>query len=210
VAFAYRHAQEMDLPSAMADSLDIAPALSFMMIDLDGFKAVNDNFGHAAGDLALCQVRDVLLECCRMSDTIIRWGGDEFLIIGRKTSNRAAEKVAERIRLGLAEHEYQLGGGYTGRLSASIGFAVYPFSPLNPDLMSWEQVSGLADQCAYIAKKNGRNAWVGAYGSRETTTQDITRFKTDPGAVVAMGRIGIRTSIYKKLRLTEQEVKVIT
>jgi diguanylate cyclase (GGDEF)-like protein len=210
VALAYRHAREMDLPDGMADSLDIAPALSFMMIDLDGFKAINDNFGHAAGDQALLQVRDILQRCCRKSDTIIRWGGDEFLIIGRKTSNRAAEKVAERVRVGLSEHLYQLGGGKVGRLTASIGFAVYPFSPLKPDLLSWEQVSMLADQCAYIAKDNGRNAWVGAYGNKDTTADDIEQFRHEPDAVVARGSLGLRTSIYEKLALTEQKVSEIT
>ena len=81
----------------------------------------------------------------------------------------------------------------------SIGFAVYPFSPLQPDLLSWEQVAGMADQCAYIAKQNGRNAWVGAFGNRDTSADDVEQFKSNPAAVVALGRVGIRTSIYQDL-----------
>ena len=189
--------------AANAESLDIAPALSFMMVDLDGFKEINDQYGHSAGDAALAQVRDILHSCSRKSDTIIRWGGDEFLIVSRYTSNRAAEKLAERIRVGLAEHHYQLGSGNVGQLTGSIGFAVYPFSPLNPDLVSWDQVANIADQCTYIAKENGRNAWVGIYGTRDTNAEDIERISSDLESLVGQRRVGIRTSIYGKLRLSE-------
>jgi diguanylate cyclase (GGDEF)-like protein len=139
VAQAHRQVREMDLTPETMDALDIAPAVSFMMIDLDGFKRINDNFGHDAGDAALIQVRDILQTSCRKSDTIIRWGGDEFLVVSRNTNNRSAENLAERIRGGLAGHTFQLGHNQTGRLTGSIGFAVYPFSPLNPDLVHWQQ-----------------------------------------------------------------------
>ena len=81
---------------------------------------------------------------------------------------------------------------------------------LNPDLLEWEQVAGLADQCAYIAKQNGRNAWVGAFGNKDTTAEDVARFKTNPESVVKDGRIGIRTSIYTELKLPVQQLKEIT
>jgi diguanylate cyclase (GGDEF)-like protein len=202
VAHARRQAGEM-AENNNSESLDIAPALSFMMVDLDGFKAINDAHGHAAGDAALIQVRDVLQECCRKSDTVIRWGGDEFLIVSRNTSNRAAEKLAERIRTGLSECNYHLGNNEVGRLTGSIGFAVYPFSPLKPDMVSWEQVANIADQCTYIAKENGRDAWVGIYGTRETNAEDVERIPTDLEGLLGERKVGIRTSVYGKLRLTE-------
>ncbi len=202
VAHARRQASEM-AETGNGESLDIAPALSFMMVDLDGFKQINDAHGHAAGDAALLQVRDELQDCCRKSDTIIRWGGDEFLIVSRNTSNRAAEKLAERIRTGLSERNYHLGNNEVGRLTGSIGFAVYPFSPLKPDMVSWEQVANIADQCTYIAKENGRDAWVGIYGTRETNREDVERIPTDLESLLGERKVGIRTSVYGKLRLTE-------
>ncbi len=202
VEHARRQASEQ-LAGDNAESLDIAPALSFMMVDLDGFKQINDQHGHAAGDAALLQVRDVLQQCSRKSDTIIRWGGDEFLIVSRNTSNRAAEKLAERIRTGLSEHQYLLGNGAVGHLTGSIGFAVYPFMPLKPELVSWDQVANIADQCTYIAKENGRNAWVGIYGTRDTNAEDVERIGHDLEGLLGQRRIGIRTSIYGKLRLAE-------
>jgi hypothetical protein len=95
------------------------------------------------------------------------------------------------------------------QLSASIGFAVYPFSPLHPDLLGWEQVSAIADQCAYIAKQNGRNAWVGAYGSPTLTGDDIRVLKKDVSAAVAAGTIGIRTSIYGELKFSDETIKEV-
>ena len=89
-------------------------------------------------------------------------------------------------------------------LSASIGFAVYPFSPLNPGLVHWEQVSTIADQCAYVAKQSGRNAWVGVYGGRDFTADDVELLKTDLAAAVERRVVGIRTSVYGELRLSER------
>ncbi len=133
--------------------------LFFMMIDLDGFKAINDTYGHAAGDLALLQVRDELVECARKSDTIFRWGGDEFLIVGRTKGLSGIANFAERVRLSIAEQTYNVGDGNSARLSCSVGSVPYPLAPLRTDLMSWEACLNLADAGAYIVKSNGRNGW---------------------------------------------------
>lgn len=175
--------------------VDIAPGLSFMMIDLDGFKPINDTYGHHAGDLALKQVRDILQSCCRKSDTIVRWGGDEFVIVGRHASRLGAEKSAERIRIELAAHKYQVGGGHVTRLSASIGVTMFPFAPKKPRLLSWEQVATIADQAAYLAKNNGRNAWVGLYGTRRISSDDLyERLNTDMEGLVKQGMVELTTS----------------
>ena len=194
VALALRQARELEDKEFPGRQPDIAPALSFMMLDLDGFKTINDNYGHHAGDQALLQVRDVLRSCSRASDTIFRWGGDEFLIVSRNTSSRAAEKLAERVRVGLSEFPYRLGGGATAHLSCSIGFAVYPFSPLNPELATWQQVSAIADQCTYIAKENGKDCWVGVHGTLSTTRDDVELMSKDVHQVLDTGRITIRSS----------------
>jgi diguanylate cyclase (GGDEF)-like protein len=185
--------------------VDIAPGLSFMMIDLDGFKPINDTYGHHAGDLALKQVRDILQTCCRKSDTIVRWGGDEFFIIGRHASRLGAEKCAERIRVELAAHSYQVGGGHVARLSASIGVTMFPFAPKKPRLLSWEQVATIADQAAYLAKDNGRNAWVGLYGTRRISSDDLyERLNTDMEGLVNQGMVEVTTSIESPLVISNR------
>ena len=139
--------------------------LFFMMIDLDGFKHINDEYGHHAGDRALLGVRDRLLDACRNSDVVVRWGGDEFLIVGEYRSPEGVQMLAERLRTTLAEPPYDLGDGHQVRLSGSIGFAPYPFIPGAATRLGWEQVVGLADRGAYLSKASGRNAWHGLYGS---------------------------------------------
>ncbi len=83
---------------------DDAADLVFMMIDLDNFKPINDTYGHAAGDQILLEVRDLLLGTCRKSDFVIRWGGDEFVVIAKGSNPGEVEILAERIRSTVADH----------------------------------------------------------------------------------------------------------
>ena len=83
-------------------------ALTFMMIDLDHFKPINDTYGHAAGDRMLLEVRDVLLKTCRRSDFVIRWGGDEFVVIAKQAKPGESEALAERIRREIANHQFKV------------------------------------------------------------------------------------------------------
>ena len=203
-----RRLDESGSMSHAGDTINIAPRIFFMMIDLDGFKLINDTHGHHAGDKALLQVRDVLRACCRTSDTIIRWGGDEFMVIGQNTDPRAAEGLAERIRVRLAEHRYQLGNGQVGRLSGSIGFAMYPFRSKNMGAPSWEQVTALADHAAYAAKQNGRNAWVGVYSTRKSVKTELNIGLCDLSMLADAEVIDIRTSIEGELKLPEKDKQV--
>ncbi len=134
--------------------------LVFMMIDLDSFKPINDTYGHAAGDQMLLEVRDVLLKSCRKSDFVVRWGGDEFVVIAKQARPGEAEALAERIRSRVADHRFTLGDGQVVRTTVSIGFAAYPLFQAQADDASLDQIMNLADNLMYEAKKN-RNAWVG-------------------------------------------------
>ena len=135
--------------------------LAFMMIDLDQFKTINDSAGHAAGDAVLRQVRDLLKGVSRTSDIIVRWGGDEFLLVARDPSGNSLAELAERIRSSVAQHVFEIGEGRVVRTTCSIGFACYPFFREQLDALSWEQVVSVADRALYVAKASGRNAWVG-------------------------------------------------
>jgi len=195
VASITRRVEDTLPENVRSQTVDIAPSMFFMMIDLDDFKSINDTYGHIAGDKALVQVKDILQATCRKSDIIVRWGGDEFLIVGENTSLRAAEQLAERIRRNLAETQYQLGGGNVGRLSASIGFSMYPFSSMKKaNLLTWEQIVALADHSAYAAKKNGRNAWVGVCGTRKSAWDNFEDTDVDVLDMAAKGMLSIRSS----------------
>ncbi|QYF92593.1 GGDEF domain-containing protein [Massilia sp. PAMC28688] len=133
----------------------------FIMIDLDHFKAVNDEHGHAAGDAVLRQFSAILMEEVRDSDTVVRWGGEEFLIMARQASSADIHLLAERIRARVAGHRFDIGQGTVLSKSCSIGFATYPFHAPEAAQARWEDVVSLADQCLYAAKASGRDMWVG-------------------------------------------------
>jgi diguanylate cyclase (GGDEF)-like protein len=164
--------------------------LLFLMVDLDNFKPVNDNCGHEAGDRLLLQVRDVLLEACRKTDDVVRWGGDEFLIVARETNRKYAATLAERIRTSLSARVFPVGDGQVARITSSIGYASYPFLKERPDLLSWEEVLGVADAAMYEAKQN-RNAWLGIEGVAWSGSGDelYRALKSDPAPLAEDGAI---------------------
>ncbi len=147
--------------------------LLFAMIDLDGFKAVNDTHGHAAGDRVLRHVSEALRRVTRDTDTVVRWGGEEFLIVGRNTDRAEIPGFVERIREAVAARPCDLGDGTELRCACSIGFALMPFLYAEPEFLDWEQVVDIADRCLYVAKRSGRNRAVGLIASNEATSADL-------------------------------------
>ncbi len=153
--------------------LQAAKDLVFFMVDLDHFKEVNDRYGHAAGDSILVQMQERLREVFRESDYVIRWGGEEFLVLARATHRDEAPGVAERMRRAVAERDFILPDGMRLSKTCSIGFACFPFLPEQPRLLSWSQVVELADQGLYIAKRSGRNAWAALYSTGATRADGV-------------------------------------
>lgn len=141
------------------------PNLLFLMMDLDGLKGVNDTYGHQAGDRVIVKTKEILVRVCRQADTLIRWGGDEYLLVGRRTNRDTAAGLADRLRHAIQSHHCDLDNGDGVRLSCSIGFSFFPFMQQSPTLFSWEQVLDLADRALYRAKQGGRNQRVGVLGS---------------------------------------------
>ena len=133
----------------------------FIMLDMDHFKAVNDVHGHAAGDAVLRQFSAILVQELRDADTVVRWGGEEFLIVAKQTSCAEIHLLAERVRARVAAHDFDIGNGTVLHKTCSIGFASYPFAPAEQPQPRWEDVVALADQCLYAAKASGRDVWVG-------------------------------------------------
>lgn len=119
----------------------------------------------------------ILERCLRGADTVVRWGGDEFLAIASHASSREAHNRMERIRRSFEEQEFRLADGTTLCRTCSLGFSFsfYPFFPQDPQRVGWESLIDLADRCLYVAKRSGRNAWVGVLPSEAA----------DPGQVAA-------------------------
>ena len=127
-------------------------ALSCMMIDADGFKQVNDRFGHDAGDEVLRRLARQLRDSVRNDDFVARLGGDEFLIICTDTSLQGALRAAEKLRLDVAHLDVALEGGGQWLGSISIGVA-----QRGADMPTIEDLLKRADEGLYQAKRQGRN-----------------------------------------------------
>ena len=125
--------------------------VSVMFLDLDAFKEVNDSHGHLTGDLLLQQVANRLKECVRSSDTVARFGGDEFaIILTNITQAENVREVAEKVRQAL-QAPYDLQGTSLTR-SASIGYSIYPTDSQDP-----QALIDLADRAMYRVKFSGKN-----------------------------------------------------
>jgi len=145
------------------------PDLIFFLVDLDHFKQVNDRHGHAAGDLVLQQSAEVLCRAMRDTDSVIRWGGEEFLLVARDSNRQEGAHIAERIRHDMAVHPFSIANAQSISVTCSIGFSPFPCDPEHDlDEHSWEQVVDLADKCLYKIKHSGRNGWAGITQGQET------------------------------------------
>lgn len=137
--------------------------LILLMVDLDRFKSVNDTHGHRAGDAVLQQTADLLREVCRESDTLVRWGGEEFLILAKRTNRANGEVIARNIHQAVRDKAFLLPGGGEIRCTCCLGYTAFPVLPMEPDAFRWEEAIEIADQCLYAAKNSGRDGWVGAF-----------------------------------------------
>jgi diguanylate cyclase (GGDEF)-like protein len=135
--------------------------LIFIMVDMDFFKEVNDQHGHPAGDRLLQLVADRLSSVVRKSDVLVRWGGEEFLIMSRSTDPSGIPAFCSRVLEVIAREPFDLGHGIEVRKTCSIGWAPYPWSRAAYDAICAEEVIILADVALYRAKACGRNQGIG-------------------------------------------------
>jgi diguanylate cyclase (GGDEF)-like protein len=136
--------------------------LVFYLIDADNFKEVNDRYGHDVGDKVLVEMARRLSSSIRHSDVLVRWGGEEFLIVSRYTDRSEAEWLAQRVLSAVADTPFSLSGsGETMYRTCSLGWAAFPWFPDNPRAISYEEVLTLADRGLHQAKELGKNRAVG-------------------------------------------------
>ncbi|MEM6694698.1 MAG: diguanylate cyclase [Pseudomonadota bacterium] len=150
---ANRRAALARLDSMASDATADGSQYALMIVDLDHFKAVNDRYGHAAGDAVLVEVARRMDACTRNSDVLARFGGEEFLVAIPNCAPSCAEHVADRIRYALAQRPVTIPGlDQSIAVTASIGLAMSTAKHAEPD-----QLLEAADKALYAAKAAGRN-----------------------------------------------------
>ncbi|HEV7163920.1 MAG TPA: diguanylate cyclase [Gammaproteobacteria bacterium] len=135
--------------------------MAFAIADLDHFKEINDRAGHFAGDALLKQVAERLVAGVRAGHYVVRWGGEEFLIVFRPMPQDETARVISRVQKSIGESPYRLPGGEQIQVTCSIGYTEYPFLANAPDRVDWELLVNLADHALYAAKAAGRDRWFG-------------------------------------------------
>ncbi|RAJ98417.1 diguanylate cyclase [Aliidiomarina maris] len=129
---------------------------AIFLLDIDLFKQVNDIEGHAAGDEVLTTVAERLKRVCRDSDLVVRWGGEEFLIVLRHTHIEALPNFARRLLNTIGEQPMTY-AGQSIRVTATAGFVTLPLSTDSDANFDWERAIQLADVLLYYGKAHGRN-----------------------------------------------------
>ncbi len=157
--------RSFDNPSADLRNRDLV----FYLIDIDHFKRVNDQFGHKIGDQVLAEVARRINSAARLSDAVIRWGGEEFLLLSRYTDRKEAHVLANRILDSVGSKPYRIEASDADlRITCSVGWAVFPWTEIETNLVSHDQVLVLADFALYQAKGTGRNRAVGLLPAGQT------------------------------------------
>ncbi len=139
------------LSEEIARSLRYEHPFSIMMIDIDHFKQVNDTYGHLVGDFVLKRMVRLLEEHMRQTDTIFRYGGEEFIIMLPETEKNKALLVANRMLDAVRTHTFDCDGSRV-HITISIGSAMFP-----DEARDLSSLIGLADRRLYRAKKKGRD-----------------------------------------------------
>ena len=133
---------------------------SVILLDIDHFKLLHDNLGHLKGDEILEQIAASLEDSVRISDSVYRYGGEEFLAVLPETAGADTELVAERIRTKIAALKIPHPGSPSAEfVTVSLGYT-HVSSRQAAFLGTWEQIVERADRALYLAKENGRNCVV--------------------------------------------------
>lgn len=183
----------------------------FMMIDLDQFKDINDSYGHLAGDSVLRDYARLISDQLRESDYVVRWGGEEFLIVARRAEASQCYVIAQRIIDAARNFRAHLEGVEEPvACTCSIGVSHYPFVPGRPYGLNWEQIVDIADKAVYLAKVRGRDGWVAIHGTEKADIEDgaafIKKLKEEFDDMIDNGEIKVESSFGETLENASREL----
>jgi diguanylate cyclase (GGDEF)-like protein len=150
--YCYRFLQEQ-LEKELKRAERYQEPLGLIMLDIDGFKKINDTHGHLQGDIALKELSSILVKICRNVDIVARYGGEEFMIILPETDRDGAFYLAERIRRVVKNYDFSSQADEPIKMTISLGVVSYPTSAT-----SKSELLKKVDAALYQAKKEGKNA----------------------------------------------------
>ena len=149
------------IPGLQTGSVASAGELIIVMADIDMFKRVNDVHGHSIGDRLLQEHAQRLASVIRKGDVLVRWGGEEFMIVCHATPRENVPMLCQRLMEAVSATPFNLGAGVSLNKTCSFGWAPFPWSREQINALSVENVIELADKGLYLAKTGGKNQAVG-------------------------------------------------
>ena len=165
-------AMRSHLKTAGSDEGCSAQELILVLVDIDRFKRVNDELGHAAGDRLLQEVAKRIASVMRRSDDLVRWGGEEFMLVCRTTNRENASLLCSRVLEAIREIPFDVGNGVEIHKTCSIGWAPFPWLKDDVGRLSIDNVIELADKAMYMAKREGRNRSYGMLPSPDVNKSE--------------------------------------
>ncbi len=163
--------------------------LVFFIMDIDHFKDLNDTYGHTTGDEVLVAMARRLASIIRETDVLVRWGGEEFLIVSQSTNTGTAKRVARRILDVVGGQPFETSDGLCISKTCSVGWAVFPWIGKVPVAVPVDDIIKLADRALYMAKQGGRNRAIGLYPDESMEDEPIGQQKARPRAVEIHGPV---------------------
>lgn len=141
------------MPTEIETAVERERTLSIAMVDIDHFKSVNDRYGHTVGDAVLAEIAQRLRSAIRTGDMLVRYGGEEFLVLLPKAGAERAAEVGHRMRERVIEAPVDTGNGTLLDITVSVGVAELRTRPVE----AMAELIARADAALYAAKANGRN-----------------------------------------------------
>ena len=149
--------------------------LVFYLIDADNFKEVNDRYGHDVGDRVLVEMSRRISSAIRHSDVLVRWGGEEFLILSRYTDRRDAKTLSARVLAAVSDTPFKVTNlNETICRTCSIGWAAFPWLSTQSEIVNYEEVLNFADRALGEAKRAGKNRAVGLLPSGDQLVPTVS------------------------------------
>ncbi len=149
--------------------------LTIFVLDVDHFKKLNDTYGHSLGDKVLVDFAARLKAITRTSDLLVRWGGEEFVLVGRVSSHSEIQDYAERLLKSINSTHFNIEDKTSISVTCSIGGTSYPFFEDSKELPKWSHLLNLADLALYRAKEHGRNRCIIIDNLKITNIDQLTK-----------------------------------
>lgn len=163
-----------------------------LLLDIDFFKRINDQYGHNVGDAVLIELSQRLQATCRTEDLIVRWGGEEILLLLNDISVSKIADFIQRILQVITEQPVEF-KKHSINVTASGGFIHLPFSGVSEELLNWEKVLQIADMALYLSKANGRNQVSMINGLRVSFEQAESLLYTDLASAIRQKMLDVST-----------------